>query len=147
MRLINEEDATPQIKLAAYYTLSQLYLSEEDFNNGVKYLLLWFKKTPEVTPQAYVLLGQAYYLLNEYTKAFNNIVEAKNLSDERGLSFRENWYSLLLGCMDELDLKNEQVPVYEEVLEKFPNKKYFVNLAGLYSEIERPREYTGLLKT
>ena len=147
LRLINEEDATPQIKLAAYYTLSQLYLSEEDFNNGVKYLLLWFKKTPEVTPQAYVLLGQAYYLLNEYTKAFNNIVEAKNLSDERGLSFRENWYSLLLGCMDELDLKNEQVPVYEEVLEKFPKKKYFVNLAGLYSELERPRDYTGLLKT
>ena len=73
LRLINEEDATPQIKLAAYYTLSQLYLSEEDFNNGVKYLLLWFKKTPEVTPQAYVLLGQAYYLLNEYTLSLIHI--------------------------------------------------------------------------
>ena len=91
MNLIKEDDATPQIKLAAYYTLSQLYLSEEDFDNGIKYLLIWFSKTPEVTPQSYVLLGQAYYLKNNYTAAFNNVREAKRLSDEQGLSFRENW--------------------------------------------------------
>ena len=29
--------------------------------------------------------------------------------------------------MGELDLKNEQVPVYEEILELYPKKKYFVN--------------------
>jgi len=147
LNLIKEDDATPQIKLAAYYTLSQLYLSEEDFDNGIKYLLIWFSKTPEVTPQSYVLLGQAYYLKNNYTAAFNNVREAKRLSDEQGLSFRENWYSLLLGSMSELGLLEEQIPVYEEVLELFPKKKYFVNLAGLYSELDDSRSYTGLLKT
>ena len=147
LSLIQEEDATPQIKLAAYYTLSQLYLSEEDFDNGIKYLLTWFGKTPEVTPQAYVLLGQAYYLKNDYVRAFNNVKEAKRLADERGLSFRENWYSLLLAGMGELNLREEQIPIYEEVLEKFPKKKYFVNLAGLYSEMDNSRAYTGLLKT
>ena len=145
--LVREEDATPQIKLAAYYTLAQLYLSEEDFDNGIKYLLTWFSKTPDVTPQAYVLLGQAYYLKDEYVRAFNNVREAKRLADEGGLSFRENWYSIMLASMGELNLRAEQIPIYEEVLEKFPKKKYFVNLAGLYSELERPRDYTALLKT
>ena len=125
--------------------MSQLYLSEEDFDNGIKYLLTWFGKTPEVTPQAYVLLGQAYYLKNDYVRAFNNVKEAKRLADERGLSFRENWYSLLLAGMGELNLREEQIPVYEEVLEKFPKKKYFVNLAGLYSEMDNSRAYTGCL--
>ena len=49
--------------------------------------------------------------------------------------------------MGELDLKNEQVPVYEEILELYPKKKYFVNLAGLYNDLDRQRDYTALLKT
>ena len=75
------------------------------------------------------------------------MVEAKRLADEKQIRFRENWYSLLLASMGELDLKNEQVPVYEEILELYPKKKYFVNLAGLYNDLDRQRDYTALLKT
>ena len=53
------------------------------------------------------------------------------------LDLEKNWYSLLLASMGELDLKNEQVPVYEEMLELYPKKKYFVNLAGLYNDLDR----------
>ena len=147
LSLIQEEDATPQIKLGSYYTVSQLYLADEDFTNGIKYLLLWFQKSPEVTAQAYVLLGQAYFLLDEHKKAFSNLKRAKSITEEEGALFRENWYSLLIATMSELGLKEDQVPLYEEVLELFPKKKYFVNLAGLYNELERPLDYTALLKT
>ena len=147
LNLIQEEDATPQIKLGSYYTVSQLYLADEDFTNGIKYLLLWFQKSPEVTAQAYVLLGQAYFLLDEHKKAFSNLKRAKSITEEDGALFRENWYSLLIATMSELGLKEDQVPLYEEVLELFPKKKYFVNLAGLYNELERPLDYTALLKT
>ncbi len=147
LSLIQEEDATPQIKLGSYYTVSQLYLADEDFTNGIKYLLLWFQKSPEVTAQAYVLLGQAYFLLDEHKKAFSNLKRAKSITEEDGALFRENWYSLLIATMSELGLKEDQVPLYEEVLELFPKKKYFVNLAGLYNELERPLDYTALLKT
>ena len=147
LSLIAEEDATPQIKLGSYYTVSQLYLADEDFTNGIKYLLEWFKKSPEVTAQAYVLLGQAYFLLNEHEKAFSNLYKAKTITNEEGALFRENWYSLLIATLSELGLKEDQVPLYEEVLELFPKKKYFVNLAGLYNELERPIDYTALLKT
>ena len=147
LSLIAEEDATPQIKLGSYYTVSQLYLADEDFTNGIKYLLEWFKKSPEVTAQAYVLLGQAYFLLDEHEKAFSNLYKAKTITEEEGALFRENWYSLLIATLSELGLKEDQVPLYEEVLELFPKKKYFVNLAGLYNELERPIDYTALLKT
>ena len=147
LSLIAEEDATPQIKLGSYYTVSQLYLADEDFSNGIKYLLEWFKKSPEVTAQAYVLLGQAYFLLDEHEKAFSNLYKAKTITEEEGALFRENWYSLLIATLSELGLKEDQVPLYEEVLELFPKKKYFVNLAGLYNELERPIDYTALLKT
>tara|TARA_B100000214_G_scaffold341360_1_gene288426 strand:+ start:144 stop:1763 length:1620 start_codon:yes stop_codon:yes gene_type:complete len=147
LSLIAEEDATPQIKLGSYYTVSQLYLADEDFTNGIKYLLEWFKKSPEVTAQAYVLLGQAYFLLDEHEKAFSNLYKAKAITEEEGALFRENWYSLLIATLSELGLKEDQVPLYEEVLELFPKKKYFVNLAGLYNELERPIDYTALLKT
>ena len=135
------------MRVEAYYVLAQLYLSESNFDAGVNYLIKWFKNAPDVKPDAYVLLGQAYYLLadqekskskvlNSKKKAFNNVRQAKRLAEENNIRFRENWYSLLIASMSELELKEEQVPYYEEILELYPKKKYFVNLAGLYSDLE-----------
>ena len=158
VKLVAEKDTAEKLRINAYYVLAQLYLSESNYESGLDYLLRWFKNAAEVNPDGYVLLGQAYYLLADkestkskvlasYQKAYNNMVEAKRLADEKQIRFRENWYSLLLASMGELDLKNEQVPVYEEILELYPKKKYFVNLAGLYNDLDRQRDYTALLKT
>ncbi len=158
LKVVQEEDTADKLRIEAYYVLSQLYLSESNFNSGVEYLLKWFKNAPEVKPDAYVLLGQAYYLLADQEKsknkalaskqkAFNNVLEAKRIADENQIRFRENWYSLLIAAMSELELKEEQIPLYEEILELYPKKKYFVNLAGLYSDLDRPGDYTSLLKT
>jgi tetratricopeptide (TPR) repeat protein len=158
INVVNEKDTAEKLRVEAYYVLAQLYLSESNYKSGVDYLLRWFKYAGEVKPDGYVLLGQAYYLLadKESTKskalaskqkAYNNVLEAKKLADEKQIRFRENWYSLLLAAMSELDLKEEQVPLYEEILELYPKKKYFVNLAGLYNDLDRQRDYTALLKT
>ena len=157
-QFIKEEDAQEKLKIDSYLTLAQLYMSESNFKDGVKFLLDWFKNTPEVKPDAYVLLSQAYYLQADEEKskskaakikgkAYNNVLEAKRIADETGITFKENWYSLLLASMSELELKKEQVPLYVEILELYPKKKYFVNLAGLYSDLDRPGDYTALLKT
>ena len=158
LKVVDEEDTNDKLRVEAYYVLAQLYLSESDFDSGVEYLIKWFKNAPDIKPDAYVLLGQAYYLLADQErskskalaskqKAFNNVLKAKSLADEKQIRFRENWYSLLLASMSDLELKEEQVPLYEEILELYPKKKYFVNLAGLYNDLERPRDYTSLLKT
>ena len=158
LKVVDEEDTNDKLRVEAYYVLAQLYLSESDFDAGVEYLIKWFKNAPDIKPDAYVLLGQAYYLLADQErskskalaskqKAFNNVLKAKSLADEKQIRFRENWYSLLLASMSDLELKEEQVPLYEEILELYPKKKYFVNLAGLYNDLERPRDYTTLLKT
>ena len=147
LKLVKEEDATPQIKLAAYYTLAQLALSEEDVDGGIRYLKIWFKTTPEPTPQAYVFLSQAYYIKGDTQKSFNVIMEAKRLADETGITFRENWFNILFATHTDLGLRYEQVPFYEEALELYPKKKYFINLAGLYNDLDRQEDYIYLLKT
>ena len=148
LNLVKEEDATPQIKLAAYYTLAQLSLSEEDsVDEGIKYLRIWFKTTPEPTPQAYVFLSQAYYIKGDTQKSFNVIMEAKRLADETGITFRENWFNILFATHTDLGLRYEQVPFYEEAIELYPKKKYFINLAGLYNDLDRQADYIHLLKT
>mgnify|MGYP006256677657 FL=1 len=123
---MDEEDTNDKLRVEAYYVLAQLYLSESDFDSGVEYLIKWFKNAPDIKPDAYVLLGQAYYLLADQErskskalaskqKAFNNVLKAKSLADEKQIRFRENWYSLLLASMSDLELKEEQVPLYEAV--------------------------------
>ena len=37
--------------------------------------------------------------------------------------------------------------LYEEALELYPKKKYFINLAGLYNDLDRQEDYVYLLKT
>ena len=86
LNLIKEKDAQPRIKPFLLYRF-QLYLSDEDFDNGIKYLKLWFKTTDEVTAQAYVLLGQAYFLQDQFQKAYNVMMEAKRISEETGTTF------------------------------------------------------------
>ena len=49
--------------------------------------------------------------------------------------------------MDDLDLKKNKFHYHEEILELYPKEKCFVNLAGLYNSLDRPRDYTSLLKT
>ena len=94
INVVNEEDTTEKLRVEAYYVLAQLYLSESNYKSGVDYLLRWFKNTGEIKPDGYVLLGQAYYLLadKESTKskalaskqkAYNNVLEAKRLADEK----------------------------------------------------------------
>ena len=54
---------------------------------------------------------------------------------------------MLFATHTDLGLRYEQVPFYEEALELYPKKKYFINLAGLYNDLDRQEDYVYLLKT
>ena len=59
--LLNEPEGTIPLRVSALLTLGQLYLSQEDYNKGIKYILQWMDEVETVTAQAWQLLGRAYY--------------------------------------------------------------------------------------
>ena len=58
--LLNEPEGTIPLRVSALLTLGQLYLSQEDYNKGIKYILQWMDEVETVTAQAWPNSGAAW---------------------------------------------------------------------------------------
>ena len=103
--LLNEPEGTIPLRVSALLTLGQLYLSQEDYNKGIKYILQWMDEVETVTAQAWQLLGRAYYSVGDYNKAISSLENAIALAEEEGYKPKESWYVILAASIGEL--KNE----------------------------------------
>jgi tetratricopeptide (TPR) repeat protein len=151
--LLNEPEGTIPLRVSALLTLGQLYLSQEDYNKGIKYILQWMDEVETVTAQAWQLLGRAYYSVGDYNKAISSLENAIALAEEEGYKPKESWYVILAASIGEL--KNEigekesylrQLEIYEILVNLYPKKLYFVQLGGIYNELGRERDYMITLK-
>ena len=55
----------------------------------------WMARTSKVPPQAYMILGQAYYQLKQYNNALKPILKGISLTKAAGKPVKENWYLIL----------------------------------------------------
>ena len=109
-----------------------------------------------VTAQSYSLLAQAYYQTSEYQKSLDSMLEAVRLAEEvEEYRPKENWYVLLGACYSELkDQKKvtekfaleKQRDIYEILVNYYPKKQYFLQLGGVYGQMNREVDYMITLK-
>jgi tetratricopeptide (TPR) repeat protein len=151
--LLNEPEGTIPLRVSALITLGQLYMSQEDYKKGIKYILQWMDEVETITAQAWSLLGRAYYAIGDYGKAISSLEDAIVLAEEEGYKPKENWYVLLAASIGEL--KQEigekqaflrQVEIYEILVNLYPKKIYFIQLGGIYNELGREKDYMITLK-
>ena len=152
--VLNEPEATIGLRNGALFSLAQLYMQKENYQKGIELLLQWMDEVEEVTAQSYSYLGQAYYQIENYRKASSSLETAISMAEEEGYKPRENWYSLLANCYNEL--KDEigenksllkQLPIFEILVNLYPKKIYFLQLGGTYGQLGRERDYMITLKT
>jgi tetratricopeptide (TPR) repeat protein len=135
------------------FSLAQLNLAQENYQRGIQLILQWMNEVEKVTAQSYSLLGQAYFAMGDYRKSMSALETAVSMAEEEGYKPRENWYSLLAGCISEL--KEEigekesllrQLDIYEILVNLYPKKIYFIQLGGIYGQLNRERDYMITLK-
>jgi len=135
------------------FSLAQLNLAQEKYQRGIQLILQWMNEVEKVTAQSYSLLGQAYFAVADYRKSMSALETAISMAEEEGYKPRENWYSLLAGCISEL--KKEigekesllrQRDIYEILVNLYPKKIYFIQLGGIYGQLNRERDYMITLK-
>jgi len=154
--LLNEPEVTLPLRTASLYTLAQLYFVKENYQKGIELILTWMDEVENVTAQSYSLLAQAYFQTSKYQKSLDSMLEAIRLAEEvEGYRPKENWYVLTAACYSELkDLKimseNEslikQRDVYEILVNYYPKKLYFLQLGGIYGQMNREVDYMITLK-
>jgi tetratricopeptide (TPR) repeat protein len=115
-----------------YYTVTQLLIYSEKYQEGLEYILKWFANEKEPKPEAYILAATAYYYLENYQEVIAYASKALPLTKTPPL----NWYELLLSGYYETEDLNNAAIILENIIIKYPTKKnYWVQLAGIYQRL------------
>lgn len=145
--VVSQPDIPLAMEINTRYTIAQLYFVQERWQEGIDSLLDWFRLTEDPNEEAYVLLAQGYYQLNDYTKALTNVEKAISLYQEKGKTPKEQWYNLARFLYFEKDDINNTVRVLEELLKHYPDKQYWVQLSHMYGEQKKDSEQLAAMET
>ena len=154
-QLLKEPEATIPLRTSSLLTLAQLNLVKENWDKGISLILQWMEEVETITAQSYYLLASAYFQKEDYVRARSSMEEAIRLAEVEGYRPRENWYVLLAACFNELkDRKiiseayslEQQLGIYEILVNYYPKKLYFLQLGGTYQQMDREEDYMITLK-
>jgi tetratricopeptide (TPR) repeat protein len=154
-QLLQEPEATIPLRTSSLLTLAQLNLVKENWDKGIALILQWMDEVETVTAQSYYLLASAYFQKEDFVRSRSAMEEAIRLAEEEGYRPRENWYVLLAACFNELKDKKiisvaysleQQLGIYEILVNYYPKKIYFMQLAATYQQMDREKDYMITLK-
>jgi tetratricopeptide (TPR) repeat protein len=134
--LLEQEDLPEAMETGTVYTLAQLYFTTEDWRKAIGMMNRWLSLDSDPQPQTYEILAQAYYELEEYRNALAPTRRAIELTRQAGKPAKENSYLLLRVLYYELEEYDQVAAVLHELIERFPKKQYWLQLAGIYGELE-----------
>ena len=152
-RVINEPEVTLPIRNAALFTLAQLNLVQEKYDEGIELILQLMDQVETVTAQSWSLLGQAYFQKEDFNKSMSSMKTAISLAEEEGYKPKENWYVIVAACIGELKKQIgekesllQQLDIYEILVNLYPKKLYFIQLGGAYGQLGREKDYMITMK-
>jgi len=136
--VLEQEDIPAGLLSNTLYTLGQLHFHLENYADAAGYLQNWLETTEDPSPDAYVLLGQAYYQMDRPADAAAEIRKALAEAIDRGKPVPEKWYALLRVIYFELGDFDRLQDVLETLVTRYPKKEYWIHLASAYGEMGDP---------
>lgn len=127
-------DADPRFVTSILYNMAQLYMATEQYKQAISTLDRWFKTAESPNPDAYILYGQAYYMLDDFKRALPHLEKAVAVAKERNIEPKETWYQLLRHVYYENGNKKKSLEMVELLLRNWPKKIYWLQLAQMHAE-------------
>lgn len=117
-------------------TLSQLYMQVENYREAIVFARRWIESQASPVPKDYMLLAMAYFQMEDWRNALENVQIAIERATQTGMEVEENWWRYLLAAHWELEEFPEALEVSKTLLTNWPKKQYWMQLQGLYSIVE-----------
>jgi len=135
--VLAQPDLPEALQTGTLYSLSQMYFVQENYKDAVNTLEKWFEVSPTPGASAWVLLGQGYYQLQNYTKGIPAIEKAVALNTAKGLKAKENWYLLLRAMYYDKEDYPKTFEIIKELVRHYPKKQYYSQMAAMYSQMNQ----------
>jgi len=140
---------SPQIpeglEVGTLYTIAQLYFVQEDYRNAIVSLKKWMELSPIVGADAYILLGQAYYQINDMKQALTNVNIAVKRYEEKGKIPKENWFSLQRALYYDKGDNKKVIEILEKMVRHYPKATYYKQLSGMFGAVGREKDQLHML--
>jgi tetratricopeptide (TPR) repeat protein len=134
-KVVAQGDQVPEgLEVGTIYSLAQLYFVTEHYQKALDSMQLWLSKADNPGPDPHIFMGQVYYQMKDYRNAIPQIQKGISIAQERGTLVRENWWQLLRYLYYEQENNPKVIEILEILVEDFPKREYWVQLAGMYGE-------------
>jgi tetratricopeptide (TPR) repeat protein len=112
-------------------TVAQLYFQIKDYKKSAEWAKKWLDKHPG-NEEMSVLLGQSYYLLNDYKNAATVMLGVANAAEKAGRVPAENGLQIVLSSYFKLDNKDGIAEALKKLVRYYPKAEYWENLLDIY---------------
>ena len=130
-RMLNSGFMPPEQVDERTKTVAQLYFQIKDYKKSAEWAKKWLDKHPGDETMS-VLLGQSYYLLNDYKNAAATMGAVANNSEKGGRTPQENWLQIVLSSQFKLDNKDGIADALKKLVRYYPKAEYWENLLDIY---------------
>lgn len=112
-------------------TVAQLYFQVKDYKKSAEWAKKWLDKHPGDEAIS-VLLGQSYYVMNDYKNAAQTMMSVANAAERGGRTPAENWLQIVLSSQFKLDNKEGIAEALKKLVRYYPKAEYWENLLDIY---------------
>lgn len=126
------------------YVIAQVLFSQENYREALKYAQTWFKTQTDPSADAYMLIGQAHYMLKDYNNALPNVQKGIQKYIDIGSVPKESWLNLLSGIYRQKTDYKKMLPVVKQLVQHYPKKTYLLTMGGIYNELDDQPKMTAM---
>jgi tetratricopeptide (TPR) repeat protein len=112
-------------------TVAQLHFQNKDYKKAVEWGKKWLEKHPGDETMS-VLVGQAYYVQNDYKNAAATMNGVVTTAERGGRTPNENWLQIVLSSQFKLDNKDGIADALKKLVRYYPKAEYWENLLDIY---------------
>jgi len=143
-KVLQQPDLPISLEQNTMLSLAQLYAQQERYQEALSMLERWFQVTEMPGTTAYVLKAQIHYQLRQYEQGIPEILRAIELAREQGRDIEESWYQLLNVFYFELENYPKVIETLTFMVNNWPKKDYFIQLASIYGQEGQEERMTAL---
>jgi tetratricopeptide (TPR) repeat protein len=130
-RMLNSGFMPPDQVDERIKTVAQLHFQNKDYKKAIEWLKKYLEKHPGDEGMS-VLLGQAYYVLNDYKNAATTMMAVATAAEKGGRVPSENWLQIVLSSHFKLDNKDGIGDALKKLVRYYPKPEYWENLLDIY---------------
>ena len=145
-KFLSIEDADPRLKSNVISMLGQLSYSEGNYKTAIDYMEQWISMEANPSSLGFDIIAASYWQLKDKKKALKFSERALCVAKANKSKPKESTYNLLIALYNENERIKDMLPLFEELVRFYPNKRYWTQLSGVYGELKEEKKQLSSLE-